>query len=433
MGSVEQATPAASTRSTPRSLPRLPAGNGLRAVAAGMVFLHHASFLTGTTYNSRAGALLARFDVGVAVFFALSGFLLSRPFVAALLDDTPLPDSRTFYMRRLLRVVPAYWVALTVTYVWLRPDSAKLASGLDFPLHYLFLQIYPGDTFQKGITPAWTLAVEMSFYAALPLLAVAAMRLVRGRATSQRALLLLAALGGVTVLSVLWRAVVYGAHLPEQMVLWLPGSIDQFAVGIALAVVAMWSERRAVVRPAAAWFGRFDLLWWLIAAALLVFSSSQLDLARGLDRASWYQELLRHGIYSVFGGLLLLPVAFGPPDRGLVRRALQSRPLFALGLVSYGFFLWHVPLIESALRLTDRPVFLDWSKGIGLLSRDVLVPTALALALALGAAWLTYVLVERPAQRVGRGIRPPKAPVPMAPARPSMSDSTPVPVGDAER
>src|SRR5581483_3699449 len=110
---------------------------------------------------------------------ALSGLLLTRPYAAAILDGTALPDWRRFYRRRILRIIPAYWVALTATYFWLRPDSATKASGLDRVLHYLFLQIYPANTFQKGISPAWTLAVEMAFYAALPLLALLGARLVR--------------------------------------------------------------------------------------------------------------------------------------------------------------------------------------------------------------------------------------------------------------
>src|SRR4051794_18553736 len=119
----------------PRAAPRLPGGDGLRAVAAVIVFFTHIGFLTGATFNSWAGPLFARFDVGVSIFFALSGFLLSRPYLMAILDDEPLPDRKSFYERRFRRIFPAYWVALTATYVWLRPESATIAKGLDYPLH----------------------------------------------------------------------------------------------------------------------------------------------------------------------------------------------------------------------------------------------------------------------------------------------------------
>src|SRR5207249_1789278 len=90
----------------------------------------HIGFLTGTTFNSTVGPLLARFDVGVAIFFALSGFLLTRPYVAAILDESRFPDRGSFYGRRLRRIVPAYWVALTATYLWLRPALADAGHAL---------------------------------------------------------------------------------------------------------------------------------------------------------------------------------------------------------------------------------------------------------------------------------------------------------------
>ena len=365
-----------------------------------IVFFHHIGFLTGATFNSRGGPLLARFDVGVSIFFALSGFLLARPYLAAIVDGEPLPDRDAFYARRIRRIIPAYWVALTATYLVLRPGSAQLARGIDYPLHYLFLQIYPGGTLQKGISPAWTLAVEMAFYASLPFLALGGARLVRGvQGVSRRAVILLAALAALAIFSNIWRGVIYGAGLPTQAVLWLPGMIDQFAIGVALAVVAVWADRRPVAQPLAESLGRHDLLWWLIAAALLVFASNQLDLVYGLHHTTWDRELVRHAIYTSVGGLVLIPVAFGPQDRGIIRWLLKSRPVAALGVVSYGFFLWHVPLIENAIRLTGQHVFLDWSGGLGFFSGKVLGPTVLAFALATAAATASWFLVEKPLVR----------------------------------
>lgn len=374
-----------------------------------LVFFHHVGFLTGATYNSRLGDLLDRFDVGVAIFFVLSGFLLSRPYVAAILDSGPLPDRTSFYGRRLRRIVPAYWVALTATYLLLRPESARLADGLDYPLHYLFLQIYPGDTFPKGISPAWTLAVEMTFYVSLPFLAVAGARLVRPLAgPSRRAVALLGVLFAVSVFAYVWQAVILGAGLPTQAVLWLPGMFDQFAVGIAAAVVVVWAERRPLAQGVADALGRHDLLWWLAAAALLVFAASQVGLVPGLERTVWNRELAGHFAYTAVGALALLPVAFGPQDRGVVRRLLQWRPVAAFGVISYGFFLWHVPVIERAIRLTDQePIFLDWTSR-GILSGNILRPTVLAFVLATAAAAASWFLVEKPLIRR----RTPREPTP---------------------
>jgi peptidoglycan/LPS O-acetylase OafA/YrhL len=389
----------------PSSPPRaswLPCADGLRATAAAAVFLHHASFLTGVTFHSRAGAFFARFDIGVPIFFTLSGFLLSRPYLDAIVDDRPLPDWRAFYRRRVLRIIPAYWVALTATYVWLRPDSATKAHGIDFPLHYLLLQIYPADTFPRGISPAWTLAVEATFYAALPLLAALAYHYVRPFATvSRRAVVLLGGLLVSLLASLAYRTLLYGTGGPLQAVLWLPGMFGEFAIGIAMALLASWARRREVARPITDYLGRHDLLWWSFAALLLVFQATQIGLERGLAHANWdrelYSEIVRIGIAT----FLLLPVAFGPQDRGVVRRFLRSWPVASFGVISYGVFLWHVPLIEAVINWTGRHPFLDWSKpGMGVLSRDVLVPVALAFVASVVAGTLSWFVVEKPLGRL---------------------------------
>jgi peptidoglycan/LPS O-acetylase OafA/YrhL len=386
----------------------LPCADGLRATAAVLVFFQHASFLTAVMFNSHAGGVLARFDVAPPIFFALSGFLLSRPYVAAILDAKMLPEWKAFYRRRLLRIVPAYWVALTLTYVWLKPESATKAHGLDYPLHYLFLQIYPSGpdnrpVFSKGISPAWTLAVEMAFYASLPLLGLGAAHLVRGlRGVSQKAVLLLGALGAVAVLSLVYRTIIYAADLPLQAALWLPGTMCEFSIGIAAAVLGMWAARRDVARPVADALGRHDLLWWTIAAVLIVFSGSQLGLARGLDHANWDRELFGEIVRMTAAGLLLLPVAFGPQDRGVIRRLLRSWPVAGLGIISYGFFLWHVPLLEVSLRLTHQPMFLDWTKHIGIFSPEVLHPVGLAFGLSVLFGVVSWFALEKPVIRSRR-------------------------------
>jgi peptidoglycan/LPS O-acetylase OafA/YrhL len=405
---LQHAEPAPRRYESSASLGRLPAADGLRAVAAVMVLLQHVSFLTGATFHSAVGNVLARFDVAVPVFFALSGFLLGRPFVARLLDRRPLPPKAPFYRRRVLRIVPAYWLALTATYVWLRPDSARQAAGLDYPLHYLLLQIYPGGTFQKGISLAWSLAVEMSFYLVLPWLAALAARWLAGRVgVDQRARLLLWGLAGSALLSFAWRLAIEATGLPRQALLWLPGSFQPFALGMVAATVSEWSRRRASPVRAGTLAGRHDLAWWVLAAGLLaVAASSPLGLARGLDHASWWREMVREELYDGFALLLLLPVVFGPQDRGIVRRVLRTWPLAALGTVSYGFFLWHVPLIETSLHLIHQPMFLDWRGGLGFLNRSVIATGGLTFLLATAAAIASWFFVEKPLLRRSSGPPP---------------------------
>ena len=375
-----------------------PAVDGLRAVAAGLVFVHHLGFFSGATFSSSAGGLLDTFDVGVPVFFALSGFLLFRPQAAAILDDARLADPLRFWWRRALRIFPAYWVVLTAVYVLLRPEVSTLAPVREYWIHYLLLQIYPSDGVFWGISQAWTLAVEVSFYLVLPFLAMGARRLVIGRPTSQRALLMLAGCGGLMILSVAWRMLAMRQDWSFNTTLWLLGTVDYFAIGIALAVVHAWSQRRPVGDRVRAALEHSGWWWWLAALGVLVFIGYQLDLPRDAEgRGLWHFELYRQFGYGLVAFLLVVPPIFSPVTSSL-SRALQTRPMVWLGTLSYSFYLWHTAVIEEWFQLTDRTPIFAW--GLGEISFPSLALASLVVVsftVTVALSWLTYRFVERPA------------------------------------
>ncbi len=144
--------------------------DGLRAIAALLVLLLHTAWVSGFTQRSSLGIYLGRLEIGVSIFFLISGFLLYRPFALSHLAGLPEPDRRRFWTRRLLRIVPAYWLALTVlTYGF---HSVALGPGWQgFVSHYFFLQIYFPAQSVNGIPQAWSLCTEVSFYLFLPLYA----------------------------------------------------------------------------------------------------------------------------------------------------------------------------------------------------------------------------------------------------------------------
>lgn len=120
----------------PTGNPRFPLIDALRAIAVLLVIVQHATLEAKLPVN-RLTEILLRGDAGVAVFFVISGFVLYRPFVSAATRRSPRIRTRPYAVRRLLRIVPAYWVALTVLAVY---------PGLNFvggPLrYYAFGQVY---------------------------------------------------------------------------------------------------------------------------------------------------------------------------------------------------------------------------------------------------------------------------------------------------
>src|SRR5438067_4060314 len=177
---------------------RLAGIDGIRAVAAGSVLLYHV-WLYGPHGQLDMGwvghHVLVYLPVGLSLFFVLAGFLLSRPFAAAVLRCQSRPRVRAYLRNRALRIVPAYWVILLVVVFVL--ESAIVRTGrthvtngtITDPLTLLenlaLLQNYRPTTVSTGIGPAWSLAVEVVFYVSLPLLALMAGLLAR-RAPTDR-------------------------------------------------------------------------------------------------------------------------------------------------------------------------------------------------------------------------------------------------------
>jgi peptidoglycan/LPS O-acetylase OafA/YrhL len=394
---VPDATERAGESGAPaRATPRFPAFDGLRAIAAITVLGVHSAFVSGLTPRDPAvGIYTARLEAGVAVFFLISGFLLYRPFVVAHLRGAPKPATGSFWLRRVLRIVPAYWVALTASLLILGTATIGPGGWRAYLSHYLFAQIYFPDQRLHGLTQAWTLCVEMSFYLALPLYAAAigARRARRGPGQRLRA----EALGllALVIISVVWRLFVY-AHphgpnsLSAAMAVWLPAELDLFALGMGLAALSAWSRERG--EPG--WLSHAALPWasWALAGVTF-FGIAHLGTPILPDYVQSDLDLARQTLYGLFALFLLLPAVFGPQDRGLVRRFLRCWPMASLGVISYGIYLWHQTWIDETLaRLGPHSLFnLEfWALFFGVLGASV------------AAATLSYFVVERPALRLKR-------------------------------
>ncbi len=202
--------------------------DSLRGLAAlGVIFVHAVGIYGGgATLSAAIRPYVLRLDVVVPVFFLISAFVLYRPFVRARLRGGSPPATGPYAWGRVLRIVPAYWVALTVAALALGLGGVLTLSGV--PTYHGFAQIYRSTSVAGGIPVAWTLCIEVTFYAFLPLWALAMRRL--GRRSAERrfagelgALAALAAASVAYKLALLWTGAV-PALVPslEPNLIWLP-------------------------------------------------------------------------------------------------------------------------------------------------------------------------------------------------------------------
>jgi peptidoglycan/LPS O-acetylase OafA/YrhL len=387
---------AAMLRADGRHLPL----DGLRAVAAVAVLLTHASFYSGLVNAGGEPARYAqRLEVGVAVFFVISGFVLYRPFLRARLDGRPLPLVGRYAGRRALRIVPAYWLALTVSAVALSLPGVLTAGGI--PTYYGFGQIYSQSTLPGGLVQAWTLCIEVTFYAFLPLWAWA---LRAGRPRDRAGILRAEALALAALLaaSLAWKAAFAWSGSPSNVVdtPWLhslPAYLDQFALGMGLAVLTAWRVPSARVVP---------LLGVALAAVAFWVVSVRIGIGHVVfEPYTRWQYLGRHALYALIGLGLVAAALAAVPGRGLVGRALTNAPMRFLGMVSYGIYLWHV----SVLMVLERAGVIEaltWHRFV--------FTALLALALSTAAAAVSWYWLERPILRAGS--RPWRRPPRLVPA-----------------
>jgi len=388
VGGLESAAPAPGTAPA-----RFPCFDGFRAIAALSVLVTHVGFTSGLNGRSSFGAYTARMDIGIAVFFLISGFLLYRPFVAARFAAGPRPAVVPYLWRRALRILPAYWVALTVVIFVLGHGPRDLRS---LALWYGLAHIYSYEHVIGPIVQSWTLATEISFYLFLPAYAWFMSRVVGGTSERRR---LHTELIGLTVLYVsafTFRSVLLAGDASPRvngtLTKWLFANFDLFALGMLVAVVSVWvsqgdGRRRAPLGVDRSWAPR---VCWALAALGFWVVSTRLGLPRQTIDYEPLGELAQQFLYGVISLLLLVPGVFGPQDRSLVRAFLRHPVVQVLGLISYGLYLWQNVWVEEYVDRADARLF---ATPFGEMLLAVLV-------LSIAAATISYVAIERPVLRL---------------------------------
>jgi peptidoglycan/LPS O-acetylase OafA/YrhL len=349
------ALPSAPVGSVPHTT--FPCFDGLRAIAALSVLVTHVSFISGTNIRSDFGAYFARLDVGVDIFFVISGFLLYRPFVRATFGDAPVPRTGAYFWRRALRIYPAYWLAFLVIVYGFHAGATPPAAHL--PLYLGLVQIYNVNTLIGPLPQSWSLATEISFYVFLPLWA-ALLRRAPATGVAARMRWEITGLGALCAASLVfkWAVLVSGAGdgTKGMLLTWLPARIDLFAVGMLFAVVNVCGARRVAPGSRSRWLEHPSLpaISWAAAAVCFWAVSTRLSLPRAFVEYEPGQWLGEHYLYAAVAGFIVLPAVFGRQDQGLIRRFLTTRVMVFLGLVSYGVYLWQDQWIHQYLVWTHR-------------------------------------------------------------------------------
>lgn len=364
----------------PLSARRVPALDGLRGLAILLVFLYHLALFSGwqaTAPLDRAlSGLMLHGWIGVDLFFVLSGFLIT----GILLDSRGEPGwLRRFYLRRIFRIVPAYYAALVVQLVVLaiagEPGRARIGWTATWLTNHL-LSREGWDALVTTLHHFWSLAVEEQYYILWPLL----VGLIAVRRLRWLALLLIVA-ACVSRVVLVQRGALVGSYV------LLPARMDGLAVGGLLAMMVRGGT-------GAAGTARSLRLPALFAALLLVLLAAW----RGrLAYGDPFMLALGLSALALVAGAVML-YAMGRDLAGRGPRWLESGPLPLLGKYSYALYLWHQPVILWLAGAGIGAALLPPILGSRL--PGVLLAGLIAGAVSLALARLSWRLLEQPANRL---------------------------------
>jgi peptidoglycan/LPS O-acetylase OafA/YrhL len=201
-------------------------------------------------------------------------------------------------------------------------------------LTQIYTTNYLGSYLHQGLTQMWSLAVEVAFYVVLPLLAYLLLSVVCQRRWQPR--LLLAAMGGLALLTPAWLVLVHTTHwLPSSARLWLPTYLAWFVAGMMLSVLQAMGARCYA-------FAAIPLATVCYFIASTPIAGAPTTTPTGLSEA-----LFKAVFYAVVAALAVAPLGLG--DRGWYARLLASRPMVWLGEISYEIFLIHLVTMEIAM------------------------------------------------------------------------------------
>jgi peptidoglycan/LPS O-acetylase OafA/YrhL len=329
---------------------------GIRAVAALLVMLTHAAYTTGNYTQGYVGLMYSRMEIGVPIFFVLSGFLLFGPWVKALASGGPSPSVRRYAWHRVRRIIPAYAVTVIAAYLLYHFRTAGPNPGhtwMGFLRNLSLTQIYTDhylfSYLHQGLTQMWSLAVEVAFYVVLPLLAyLLVVVLCRRR---WRPVLLLTGLAGLALLTPAWLILVHTTDfLPDGARLWLPTYLSWFIGGMMLAVLQSMGVRAYAMASVP------------LAVACFFIVSTPIGGDPTTSPAELREALVKAAFYAVIATLMVTPLALG--DHGLYARFLASRPMVFLGEISYEIFLIHLLTMELVMVEIVRFPIYTGSMGI---------------------------------------------------------------------
>ena len=358
--------------------------DGVRALATLLIIIYHLLGVSGQTVNNSngIGQFSGRLNVAVSIFFVLSGYLLFKPYVEAMLQKASFPRAHTFYFKRIVRIMPAYWCALVLISKF---NSVNFPVLSELLRNVLLLPPMSGQNIFPIIGQTWTLSIELSFYLSLPWIAALIRHRVKNMTPEKALRNILCCLLALYVSAFVSRVLFHKIHI-DYFTLWFPAHIDTFALGMCIAAVVAALEVSPDLKARRAQLVRMAPIIFLFSG-ITWYWSTQLGLALAFETTSFRIELLEHFLYGITSVAFVIPFCL---DEGTSRivKIFSCQAFVWLGTISYGMYLWHFLFLGGDFANTYLPYRIG---DMGIATRLLItIPGSIAVAT------VSYYLIERP-------------------------------------
>lgn len=369
---------------------RLAFADAFRAIAILGVVMNHLAMISGLYFGGQKDDLTYVGAWGVNCFFVLSGFLLSRPYLEAIVGAKPFPSTRLFLTRRFFRIYPLYAVAVVISAAAVAlhaPHQIPVAALVD---HLTFLHGFSAVDVVSLNGPMWTMAVDAQFYLLLPLVALGLATLAQKASRTSAIGMIVVAIAAVIAISLLVRLFIFGclpfsiARDPIGPAFVLArnaiGMGTAFALGTGLALLVMVGKQPSRVVAsiiATAGIACFAVLAW----------------AGRNYGSSFPYEVVYDALAALSAALILY--GFSENAFNVIPFVRKSRLLASVAALAYAVYLFHYLIIDTLEEIVAA--YIHWASGSAAYVIGLTVPT---LIITFGVAYVAHRYVEKPFLRL---------------------------------
>jgi peptidoglycan/LPS O-acetylase OafA/YrhL len=403
----------------------IPILDGVRAFACLIVIWFHIYriprdmhvWATQPSVHTLLNSFLFFGKYGVTLFFVLSGFLLFLPFAKALLFEKTWPSIRQFYLRRVFRILPAYYLSLILIVLLFQRQYLQPQHWNELGLFFAFFMDSSHATFKQLNAPFWTLAIEWQYYMLLPLL-VLGMRLIVWRVKQNARLpMTIACILALIAWGLFSRYI--GTYFldqhPSETVL-VPRSmlngilfftygvsgkyLEDFGVGMLLSLCFVYAQHpsispkvRTTLQKLSPWLWGAGLLC-LLVMILWSYNQSYVNKWPLFTNPIFYTHyyLVSEFCISLSFGLCVLALLFGS---AWLKWSFEWSPLRWIGMISYSLYMWHLPFLLVFITW-GQPLLKSWSP-----EQAYSVYCVWVLLVIIPFCFLFYIWVEKPGMKLG--------------------------------